>query len=58
MVGIGVFRVFKRTRLNIESYSPLKPTKLGFILIGLIMYLDAVHHVTQAVVRGGSKIES
>ena len=26
--------VFMRTRLNIEPYSPLKPTKVGFIFIG------------------------
>ena len=34
MVGIGAFRVLMRTRFNIEPYSPLKPTKLGFIFIG------------------------
>ena len=34
MVGIGAFRVFKRTRLNIEPYSPVNPTKVGFIFIG------------------------
>ena len=34
MVGIVAFRVFMRTRLNIEPYSPLKPTKVGFIFIG------------------------
>ena len=56
MVGIGAFRVFMRTRLNIEPYSPLKPTKVGFIFIGLnslsrAEYLAAVNHVTQAVVR-------
>ena len=34
MVGIGAFWVFMRTRLNIEHYSPLKPTKVGFIFIG------------------------
>ena len=56
MVGIGAFRVFLRTRLNIEPYSPLKPTKVGFIFIGpnsLILAEDpaAVNHVTQAVVR-------
>ena len=33
MVGIGVFRGFMRTRLNIEPDSPIKPTKVGFILI-------------------------
>ena len=35
MVGIGAFPVFMRTRRNIEPYSPLKPTKVGFIFIGL-----------------------
>ena len=30
MVGIGAFRVFKRTRLNIEPHSPVKPIKVGF----------------------------
>ena len=34
MVGIGAFRVFMRIRLNIEPYSPLNPTKVGFIIIG------------------------
>ena len=34
IVGIGAFRVLMRTRLNIEPYSPLKPTKVGFIFIG------------------------
>ena len=63
MVGIGAFRVFMRTRLNIEPYSPLKPTKVGFISIGPNSLsqtedLAAVNHVTQAVVRVGSKIES
>ena len=63
MVGIGAFRVFMRTRLKIEPYSPLKPTKVGFIFIGpnsLIRAEDlaAVIHVTQAVIRVGSKIGS
>ena len=63
MLGIDTFRVFMRTRLNIESYSPLKPTKVGFIFIGPNSLsraedLTAVHHVTQAVVRVGSKIGS
>ena len=63
MLGIDTFRVFMRTRLNIESYSPLKPTKVGFIFIGPNSLsraedLAAVHHVTQAVVRVGSKIGS
>ena len=34
MLGIGAFRVFM-TRLNIEPYSPLKPTEVGFIFIRL-----------------------
>ena len=63
MVGIGAFRVFMRTRLNIEPYSSLKPTKVGFILIGpnslsRAENLAAVNHVTQAVVSVGSKIRS
>ena len=63
MVGIGAFRVFMKTRLNIEPYSPLKPTKVGFIFIGpssLSRAEDfaAVIHMTQAVVRVGSKIGS
>ena len=61
MVGIGAFRVFMRKRLNIELYTPLKPTKVGFIFIGpnFIRQTEdfaAVNHVTQAVVRVGSKI--
>ena len=63
MVGIGAIRVFMRTRLNIEPYSQLKPTKAGFIFIGPNSLsraedLTAVNHVTQAVVRVGSKIGS
>ena len=63
MVGIGTFPVFMRTRHNIEPYSPLKPTKVGFIFIGPNSLsqaedLAAVNHVTQTVVRVGSKIES
>ena len=59
MVGIGAFRVFMRTRLNIEPYSSLKPIKVGFIFIGPNSLsradeLAAVNHVTQAVVRVGS----
>ena len=61
MVGIGAFRVFMRIILNIEPYSLLKPTKVGFISIGpnslcRAEYLAAVNHVTQAVIRVGSKI--
>ena len=63
MVGIGAFRVLMRTRLNIEPYSPLKSTKVGFIFIGpssLSRAEDfaAINHVTQAVVKVGSKIGS
>ena len=62
MVGIGAFPVFIRTRRNIESYSSQKPIKVGFIFIGPNSLsraedLAAVNHVTQAVVRVGSKIE-
>ena len=58
MLGIGAFRVFM-TRLNIEPYSPLKPTEVGFIFIrpnslSRAEDLDAVNHVTQDVVRVGS----
>ena len=60
MVGISVF---KRTRLNIEPYSPLKPSKFGFIFIGPNSFigaedLAAVNLVKQAVVRVGSEIGS
>ena len=63
MVGIGTFPVFIRTRRNIEPYSSLKPIKVGFIFIGPNSLsqaedLAAVNHVTQAVVRVGSKIGS
>ena len=63
MVGIGAFPVFMITRRNIEPYSPLKPTEVGFIFIGPNSLsraedLAAVNHVTQAVVRVGSKIGS
>ena len=66
MVGIGAFPVFMRTRRNrrnIEPYSPLKPTKVGFIFIepnslSRAEDLAAVNHVTQTVVRVGSKIGS
>ena len=63
MAGIGAFRVFMQTRGNIEPYSPLKPTKVGFIFIGPNSLsqaedLAAVNHATQAVARVGSKIES
>ena len=59
MVGIGAFRVFMRTRVTIEPYSPLKPTMVGFIIIGpnhlsRAEDLAAVNNVKQAVVRLGS----
>ena len=55
MVGIGAFQVFMRTRLNIEPYSSLKPTKVNFFFIGSNSLsqaedLAAINHVTQAVV--------
>ena len=63
MVGIGAFPVFMRTRRNIEPYSLLKPTKVGFIFIGLnslsrAEYLAAVNHVTQAVGFKELRLES
>ena len=63
MVGIGAFRVFMKPSLNIEPYSPLKPTKVGFIFKGpnsssRAEDLAAVNHVTKVVVRVGSKIGS
>ena len=63
MQGIGAFRVLMRIRLNIEPYSPLKPTKFGFIFIGPNSLgraedLAAVNHMTQAVIRVRSKIGS
>ena len=45
MVGIGAFRVFIRTRFNIESNSLSRAEDLA-----------AVIHMTQAVIRVGSKI--
>ena len=61
MVGICTFRVFMRTIINIEPYSLLKPTKVGVIFIGpnslsRVEDIAAVNHVTQAVIRVGSKI--
>ena len=63
MVGIGAFRVYLRTILNIEPYSPLKPTKVDFTFIrpnSLCRAEDlaAVNHKAQAVVRVGPKIGS
>ena len=56
MEGIGTFRVFLRIILNIEPYSLLKPTKVGFIFIGpnslsQVKDIAAVNHVTHAVIR-------
>ena len=34
MAGVGAFWVLMKTRLNIVPYSPLKPTKVGFIFLG------------------------
>ena len=64
MVGIGAFSVFMRTRRNIEPYSLIKPTKVGFIFVGPNSLSRAEdfsvvnYNVTQAVVRVGSKIGS
>ena len=60
MIEICAFRVLTRTKLNIESYFPLKPTKVGFIFIGPNFLsraddLTAAKYVTQAVVRVGLK---
>ena len=53
MVEIGAFRVLMRTRLNIEPYFLLRPTKVGFIFIG---QNSVEPKVTKSVVRVGSKI--
>ena len=50
-----------RTILNIEPYSLLKPTKVGFIFNGpnslsRAKDIAAVNHVTQAVIRVGSRL--
>ena len=49
--------------VNIEPYFQLKPTEVGVIFIGpnsvsWALVLVSVNHVTQAVVRVGSKIGS
>ena len=59
MVVIGAFRVLLTTKLNIEPYSPLKPTKVGFILIGPNSLsraedLEAVNHVVRVESKIGS----
>ena len=61
MLSIRAFRVFIKTRFDIEPYSPLKRTKVGFIFIGPNSLsraedLAAVNHVTQAVVRVGRRL--
>ena len=43
MVGIGAFWVF--IKLNIEPYSPLRPNKVGFIVIGPKSFSRAVVRV-------------
>ena len=63
MAGIGAFLVFMRTRCNTEPYSLLKPTKVCFNFIGPYSFSRAedladVNHVTQTVVKVGSKIGS
>jgi len=50
-----------RTILNIEPYSLIKPTKVGFIFNGpnslsRAKDIAAVNHVTQAVIRVGSRL--
>ena len=54
MVGIGAFRVYMRTRLNIEPYL----FSLGLTLKSSRRSCSCRNHVTQAVVRVGSKIGS
>ena len=54
---------FLKEQDSIKPYSQLKPSKVGFIFIGpnslsRVEDLTAVNHVTQAVVRVGSKITS
>ena len=63
MVGMDAFRVCMRAKLNesILPYSPLKPTKVGFIFFGPKSLsraedLAAVNHLTQAVVRVWYKV--
>ena len=54
---------FYENKTSIEPYSPLKPTKVGYIFIWpnsveVEPILAAVNHMTQAVVRVESKIVS
>ena len=62
MVKIGGFRELIKIRLNIETNSPLKPTKIVFFFIGPNSVsraedFAAINHMTQDVVKFGSKIE-
>ena len=52
MVGIGAFRVFMRTRFNIESNSLSRAEDLAAVN----HVTQAVNHVTQAVVRVGHSL--
>ena len=61
MVEIDTFWVFMRTILKIESFSPLKPTKVSFIFnkpnsLSQAEDLVVVNRATQAVLGVGSKI--
>ena len=61
MVKIGGFRELMRRRLNIEPYSRLKPTKVGFIFIGpnsvsRAKDLAAVNHVTSCCQELGLRL--
>ena len=52
---------FLKEQDSIKPYSPLEPTKVGFIFIGpnslsRVEDLTAVNHVTQAVVVFGLKV--
>ena len=52
---------FLKEQDSIKPYSQLKPTKVGFIFIGpnsvsRAKDIAVVNHLTQAVVRVGSKI--
>jgi len=60
MVGIGAFRAFMRTILNIEPYSLLinqpRLVSIGPNSLSRVEDIAAVNHVTRAVIRVGSKI--
>ena len=60
MIIIGGFRELIKIRLNIETNSPQKSSFSIFIgpnSVNCAKDIVAVNHVTQAVVRVGSKIE-